>query len=156
RLLPDGVTLDTVAFQSAHPFLHSPTLSIDSGLIGATARIGRTTLANDTRADPRFLPPAGWQVCSELCVPIVTRHGLWGVLNLDCERVNAYSPMLVQLAEIVAQQLAIAVENTALVDQARDQAHLLERHARELKQILTLNSQLRASMDLAALLQHLA
>jgi signal transduction histidine kinase len=156
RLLSDGVTLDTVAFQSVHPFLHSPILSIDSGLIGATARSGRTTVANDTLADPRFLPPSGWIVRSELGVPIVTRHGLWGVLNLDSERVNAYSPMLVQVAEIVAQQLAIAVENTALVDQARDQAYLLERHARELKQILTLNGQLRASMDMDSLLQHLA
>jgi signal transduction histidine kinase len=156
RLLPDGVTLDTVAFQSVHPFLHSPILSIGSGLIGATACSGHTTLANDALADPRFLPPEGWTVRSELGVPIVTRHGLWGVLNLDSEQSNAYSPMLVQLAEIVAQQLAIAVENTALVDQARDQAHLLERHARELKQILTLNSQLRASMDMDTLLQHLA
>jgi signal transduction histidine kinase len=156
RLLPDRISLDTVAFQSVHPFLISRVISIHTGLIGATAQSGCTILANDAQADPRFVPPEGWMVRSELSVPIITRHGLWGVLNLDSDRVDAYPPMLVQLAEIMAQQLAIAVENTALVDQARDQAHLLERHARELKQILTLNSQLRASMDMDSLLQHLA
>jgi signal transduction histidine kinase len=156
QLLPGGDTLLIMAFESGHPYHGLPTLPINTGLIGATARLGQTILANDTLADPRFIPPVGWPVRSELCVPIITRHGLWGVLNLDSERAGAYSPVLLQIVEIVAQQLAIAVENTELIGQARDQAHLLERHARELKQILTLNSQLRASMDMDALLQHLA
>jgi signal transduction histidine kinase len=156
QLLPGGDTLLCLAFASEYLYEGQPTIPIDTGLIGATARSGYTILANDTLADPRFIPPSGWLVRSELCVPIVTRHGLWGVLNLDSERLGAYSPKQLQIAEIVAQQLAIAVENTALVGQARDQAHLLERHTRELRQILTLNSQLRASMDMDVLLQHLA
>jgi signal transduction histidine kinase len=156
QLLPGGDTLLCLAFESKYANHGSLTLPINTGLIGATARSEHTILANDTLADPRFIPPDGWTVRSELCVPIVTRHGLWGVLNLDSERPDAFSPLLLQIAEIVAQQLAIAVENTALVDQARDQAHLLERHTLELKQILTLNSQLRASMDMDTLLQHLA
>ncbi|HET9224833.1 MAG TPA: GAF domain-containing protein, partial [Roseiflexaceae bacterium] len=156
QLLPGGDKLICLAFESQYPYRGLPTLPIDTGLIGATARSQQTVLANDTLADPRFIQPDGWMIRSELCVPIVTRHGLWGVLNLDSDRVGAYSPVLLQIVEIVAQQLAIAVDNTALISQAQEQAHLLERHARELKQILTLNSQLRASMDMDVLLQHLA
>ncbi|HEX5691814.1 MAG TPA: ATP-binding protein, partial [Roseiflexaceae bacterium] len=56
----------------------------------------------------------------------------------------------------VAQQLAVAVDNTALISQAHDQTLLLERRARELAQILTLNTRLRVSTELAPLLQDLA
>jgi signal transduction histidine kinase/putative methionine-R-sulfoxide reductase with GAF domain len=156
QITADGVMLNNVAFQSAYPLDTISVIPLDTGLIGATARSGRTILAPDTRIDSRFVPPYGGPVGSELCVPIVTRHGLWGVLMLDSEQVDAYPPKLVQVAEIVAQQLAIAVENTTLVDQAHDQAHLLKRHAHELSQILTLNSQLRVSIDMDALLQYLA
>ncbi len=156
QLLADDSLLYCRAFQSALPYGGSPAIPLDTGLIGAAARSGQTVLATDVRADPRFVPADGWIVRSELCVPIITRHGLWGVLNLDSDQVDAYPPWLVQMAEIIAQQLAIAVENTALVDQEREQAQLLERHARDLTQILTLNSQLRVSMDMDALLQHLA
>jgi signal transduction histidine kinase len=156
QLLPMGGSLCTRAFQSTRPYQGSAILPIDTGLIGAAARSLQTIVAQDVRADPRFAPADGWEMHAEVCVPIVTRQGLWGVLDLGSERLNAYPPLLVQVAEIVAQQLAIAVENTTLIDQARDQAQLLERRARELTQILTLNSQLHVGMDLGHLLQHLA
>jgi signal transduction histidine kinase len=156
RLIPDRLALQCLCYQSAHGYHGWPEVPIDTGLIGAAARARQTILVQDTQADARFVAPQGWNTRSELAVPIITRQGLWGVLNLDSERTGAYPPKLVQVVEIIAQQLAIAVENTALVDQARDQAQLLERHARDLTQILTLNSQLRVSMDMTALLQHLA
>ncbi len=68
----------------------------------------------------------------------------------------AFPQRVVHIAEIVAQQLAIAVENTALIDQAHEQTLLLERRAHELAQVLDLNSHLRVSMDLNTLLQHQA
>ena len=89
-------------------------------------------------------------------MPIVTHQGFWGILNLESEHTNAFPKQVVQITEIVAQQLAIAVENTALIDQARVQTLLLERRAHELAQVLDLNSHLRISMDSNMLLQHQA
>ena len=156
ELMPDGDALDTRVVECSRPLMNPPLLPITMGLIGTAARTGKTVVAQDVQADPRHVPAKGWDTQSELCVPIVTRHGLWGILNLESNHKNAFPPKLVQVAEIVAQQLALAVENTALVDQARDQALLLERRARELTQILTLNSQLRVGIDMDLLLQHLA
>src|SRR5262249_32362296 len=110
----------------------------------------------DSGRDVRFVQYGDWETNSELCVPIITRHGIWGVLDQQTQRPGAYAPRLVQVAEIVAQQLAIAVENTALIGQARDQAQLLEQQTRELTQVLALNSQLRVGMAQDELLQHLA
>jgi signal transduction histidine kinase len=156
QFTPDHPALYCRFYQSTQAYHGSPELSLDTGLIGAAARARQTVLAQDTLADPRFVAPAGWNIHAELAVPIITRHGLWGVLNLDSERAGVYPPRVVRVVEIVVQQLVIAIEKTTLADQARDQAQLLERHARDLTQILTLNNQLRVSMDMATLLQHLA
>jgi signal transduction histidine kinase/ActR/RegA family two-component response regulator len=156
QLLSDGVTLYSRAVQCTRPYTGSRMLSIHHGLVGAATRAQQTVVANDVSADPRHVRAAGWETRAELCVPIITRQGLWGVLNLESEHIDAFPKQIVQIAEIVAQQLAIAVENTALIDQAREQTLLLERRAHELAQVLDLNSHLRVSMDLDTLLQHQA
>lgn len=156
QLLPDGVTLYGRSVHSIRPYLGSPTLSIHKGLIGAAARTRQTVVANNVTTDPRHIPVEGWATRAELCVPIITHDGLWGILNLESEHANAFPQQVVHIAEIVAKQLAIAVENNALIDQANQQTLLLERRARELAQVLELNSHLRISMDLHTLLQHQA
>ncbi len=156
QLLPDGATLYGRSVQSTRPYPGTPTLSIHKGLIGAAARERQTVVANQVAADPRHIPVEGWDTRAELCVPIITHNGLWGILNLESERANAFPQQVVHMAEIVAKQLAIAVENNALIDQAHEQTVLLERRARELAQVLELNSHLRVSMDLNTLLQHQA
>ncbi len=156
QLLPDGATLYGRSVQSARPYPGTPTLPIQKGLMGAAASARQTVVANKVSTDPRYIPVEGWDTRSELCVPIITHHGLWGILNLESERANAFPQRIVHIAEIVAKQLAIAVENTSLIDQAHEQTLLLERRAHELAQVLDLNSHLRASMDLNTLLQHQA
>ncbi|MEO7912724.1 MAG: ATP-binding protein [Roseiflexaceae bacterium] len=156
QLLPDGATLYGRSVQSSRPYSGTPTLSIHKGLIGAAARARQTVIANQVAADPRHIPVEGWHTRAELCVPIITHHGLWGILNLESEHANAFPRQVVHIAEIVAKQLAIAVENNTLIDQANEQTLLLERRARELAQVLELNSHLRISMDLHTLLQHQA
>jgi signal transduction histidine kinase/putative methionine-R-sulfoxide reductase with GAF domain/ActR/RegA family two-component response regulator len=156
QLLPDSATLYARSFLSSQPYGGSLMLSIHKGLVGAAASARQTVVANDVSTDQRHVPAEGWDTRSELCVPIITHHGLWGILNLESERANAFPQRVVKIAEIVAQQLAIAVENTALIDQAHEQTLLLERRARELAQVLDLNNHLRVSMDLNTLLQHQA
>jgi signal transduction histidine kinase/CheY-like chemotaxis protein len=156
QLLPDSATLYGRSVQSTRPYPGTPTLSIHQGLMGAAARAQQTVVANQVAADPRHIPVEGWDTRAELCVPIITHHGLWGILNLESEHANAFPQQVIHMAEIVAKQLAIAVENNALIDQAHEQTVLLERRARELAQVLELNSHLRVSMDLHTLLQHQA
>jgi signal transduction histidine kinase len=156
QLLPDGTTLYGRSVHSTRPYLGTPMLSIHRGLIGAAAQARQTVVANRVASDPRHIPVEGWDTRAELCVPIITHQGLWGILNLESECANAFPQRVIHIAEIVAKQLAIAVENNALINQAQEQTLLLERRARELAQVLELNSHLRISMDLHTLLQHQA
>ncbi len=145
----------TLLCPKAHPGAFQAQ-SIETGLIGAAARAQQTITSQDTLNDPRFRLVEWWDTRSELCVPIITRQGVWGILNLESEWTNAFPAHIVGVVEIVAKQLAIAVENADLIDQSRAQAGLLERRARELTQVLTLNNQMRISMNLDTLLEQLA
>src|SRR5215207_8505507 len=83
QLLPDGATLYGRSFLSTQPYSGSPMLPIHKGLIGAAASARQTVVANNVSADPRHLPVEGWDTRAELCVPIITHQGLWGILNLE-------------------------------------------------------------------------
>jgi two-component system NtrC family sensor kinase len=134
QLLPDDASLDCLFLRSAQAYHGSRELPIDSGLIGAATRAQQTVLAQDTLAELHAAAPMGWKVRSELAVPIITHHGLWGVLNLASERASAYPPRVVQTIEIVAQQLATAVEHTRLFTQAQETlAALHESHSRQVQ-----------------------
>jgi signal transduction histidine kinase len=157
QLLPDQRELHPRTLLCPNPHIGAfQAQSIDIGLIGAAARTQQTIVSQDTLNDPRFRLVEWWDTRSELCVPIITRQGVWGILNLESERTYAFPAHIVGVVEIVAKQLAIAVENADLIDQSRAQARLLERRARELTQVLTLNNQIRISMDLDTLLEQLA
>ena len=156
QIAPDGRMIVTRAMRAVAPPRGDMFITIDAGVIGAAARSGRTVLANDTSADPRHVPMPGWETRAELSVPVITSRGMWGVIDMQSARRGAFTPRRVRLVEIVARQFAIAVENASLIDQARDQALLLARRARELTQVLALNSRLRVGSDLTELLTQIA
>ncbi|HAM59679.1 MAG TPA: hypothetical protein DCQ64_31425, partial [Candidatus Rokubacteria bacterium] len=57
---------------------------------------------------------------SWLCVPLIRRDEVIGVLNLDnCEREGGFAPWQADLAMAVAGQLALAIENAELAEQTR-------------------------------------
>jgi len=69
----------------------------------------------DVRLDPRivdsvYLP----NMRSELGVPLKTSAGIIGVLNIESDQVDAFSPEVVSLVETLASQIAISIENARL------------------------------------------
>ena len=67
-------------------------------------------------------------------VPLMTKEWVIGVLTLDYDRPNYYTPQHARLALAIANQAAIAIENARLYEQAQQLAVLEERQrlAREL------------------------
>jgi PAS domain S-box-containing protein len=67
-------------------------------------------------------------------VPLMTKEWVIGVLTLDYEKPNYYTPQHARLALAIANQAAIAIENARLYEQAQQLAVLEERQrlAREL------------------------
>ena len=88
-------------------------LSIHTGIMGAAARAKRPILVNDVARDPRHYPtPGAVGIRAELALPILLGDRQLGVLNVESG--DAFTDEDAELLRIVADQLAIAVENARL------------------------------------------
>lgn len=84
-------------------------------LTGRAAAGGETLLVPDVCLDPRFMPSEYMpHTRSELVVPLKTQSAIIGVLNIESDKVDAFSPEMVALVETLASQVAIAIENAKL------------------------------------------
>ncbi|GAB4461413.1 MAG: hypothetical protein Kow0070_18960 [Anaerolineales bacterium] len=94
------------------------TLSLDDaqGIIPWVAREGKTILAGDVKKDPRYrsspFPPANTR--SELCVPLLYDNEVVGVLDIQSDRVNAFTEDDRLIFETVADNIATAIHNADL------------------------------------------
>jgi signal transduction histidine kinase len=113
-------------------------IPITTGLMGEAARTRCTVLVNDVTADPRYLPtPGGEPARAELAVPILLGDRVLGVVNV--ERDEPFSEEDAGIVGIIADQLAVAIENARLYASAQQVAVLEERQrlARELHDAVT-------------------
>ncbi len=113
-------------------------IPVTTGLMGEAARTRRTVLVNDVTADPRYLPtPGGVQARAELAVPIVLGERVLGVVNV--ERDEPFCDEDAAIVGIIADQLAVAIDNARLYASAQQVAVLEERQrlARELHDAVT-------------------
>jgi len=102
----------TVGF-TADPDSDDEMLRSGKGIIGHTIRTGETVLAADVSLDPRYINgrPA---TRSELAVPIVSNAQVIGALNLESDRLDAFSAEDAELLEFFATAAALAIEKAML------------------------------------------
>jgi signal transduction histidine kinase len=110
------------------------------GVMGWVAAHGEPLLVTDTAPGQAQITPdavtpiAGDHTRSELALPIQLKGETIGVLNVESERLNAFGEEDVAILQSLASQLAVALDNARLYEQARRLAALEERQklAREL------------------------
>ncbi len=94
------------------------TISLDDekGIIAWAARNGQTALANDVSQDARFvhspLPPKNTR--SELCVPLIFNERVIGLLDIQSDKLNAFTEDDRVMFEAVADTVAAAIRNADL------------------------------------------
>jgi signal transduction histidine kinase len=121
-------------------------LRVGEGITGWVARHGKPARVNDVGQDPRYVP-ARRAVKSELAVPLEVNGEVRGVLNMDSDRLDAFSPDDQELLEELALQAAKVIQNTWLYEQLRLKVHLFESLAsvsRTINSTLNLDEALRA------------
>ncbi len=99
--------------------------SIEDGIVGYVVRTGRSYLSNNVYHDPYYLKLEGLPRGSELTVPIQRAGKTMGVLNIESKTLGAFSPADVTTMEILAGQLATALENARLYTQTRQRLNEL-------------------------------
>ena len=119
------------------------------GLIGWAAHTGEVQLANDTSKDPHFICIGDYCPGSELCIPIRIGERLLGVLDIEAEERGAFDDEDVAAMRILADQLAVGLENIRLF-----QATM--RSAEEMRLLYELGVACSAALELEELLSVLA
>lgn len=81
-----------------------------NGLGVAVVRSGEALNIPDVTLDPRYLVgQIGWSGRSALCVPLMIDQRVIGVLNVESQAVNAFTPADQQLLQTLADQAAVAL-----------------------------------------------
>ena len=120
-------------------------LRVGEGITGWVARHGRPARVGDVAQDPRYVA-ARRGVKSELAVPLEVNGETRGVINVDSDRLDAFSAEDQDLLEQLALQAAKVIHNTWLYEQLRLKVHLFESLAsvsRTINSTLNLDEALR-------------
>ena len=90
---------------------------LERGAAGWAIEHLQVLLISDTSQDPRWLKTAGKDIHSSLIAPLVGREGVLGVLVLDHDEPNRFTPEHVTLLSALAAQAAVALDNARLFEQ---------------------------------------
>jgi sigma-B regulation protein RsbU (phosphoserine phosphatase) len=129
-------------------------MPLHQGITGAAAAERRTIRVVDVRLDPRYVSCGEEvEVRSELVVPLLLRDRLVGVLDLESTKPHAFSAEHERLLNILGSYIAVALENSRLFEDAREnQTRLLDdlETAREIqRQLLPSGAKEIPGLDLA-------
>jgi signal transduction histidine kinase len=100
-------------------------LRVGEGITGTVARSGRSIRIGDVSRERRYVR-LGESIRSELAVPLRVADEVRGVINVDSDRVDAFTADDERLLEDLAAIAAPAIRNTWLYESARQRASLLE------------------------------
>ena len=127
---PDSANLvlkaGTGGYKGAAPIGLS--LKLTEGMSGWVARTGKPLLINDVTKEPRYLLVEELaDTLSELVVPIKIGDKTVGVLDIESTELDAFDETDMSTAQTLADQVAIAIENIRLYEQAQELAAMEER-----------------------------
>jgi len=134
-LLVDGREFGQTAFagELVPDARHGRRWPITTGIVGRAIRTGQTQLVADVRGDPDYFGVNAATV-AELVVPIRWRGGIVGVLNLEADSAQVFTPEHQMVFHTFADQVAGAIHMASINqeleeanDRLREANHRLER-----------------------------
>jgi GAF domain-containing protein/CheY-like chemotaxis protein len=147
-LQPDGKSLRLVVSHNLPRNYTGACLQLGEGLSGRVAESGETLAVEDYRSwsgRAAIFEDAAFR--RVLGVPLKRGGQVIGVINVtDPERVGAFDPEDVRLITLLADQAAIAIENSRLLEH-------MERSAREMNALYQTSLELDSRVGLPALLE---
>lgn len=104
----------------------------EQGVVGHVALTGHTRVAFDVGDDAVwFSNPDLPRTRSELALPLISRERVIGVLDIQSEQPRAFSEADIQVLRILADGLAVSIENTRLLQSTRSALERLSRYQEE-------------------------
>ncbi|HEX9120447.1 MAG TPA: GAF domain-containing protein [Terriglobales bacterium] len=101
-------------------------IPIGQGLVGYAARHKEPVLVSDVGKDPRYIN-TNPETRSELCVPLIYKDKVIGVLDIEHTRRGYFTDDHVRTMTTLAAQVAIAIENARLYEHVARQERRLQK-----------------------------
>jgi PAS domain S-box-containing protein len=117
----ESLTLEAIAGGYVGILPQGFQIATGKGMTGHAARTGETQISGDVSQDPHYIRIAEEETQSELAVPIKSGQKVIGVLDLQSTEIDAFDAIDVLLMETLADQIAVAIENAWLYDQAQQE-----------------------------------
>jgi diguanylate cyclase (GGDEF)-like protein/PAS domain S-box-containing protein len=117
------ILLKAATMEAAQPLIGQLRLPLGSGSIsGWVAGTGEPLLVPDVSQEPLYyLADHATETQSEMAVPIKLKGRTLGVLNVEQDKLNVFSEADLFTMQTVASQLAVAIENAKLFNQAQQE-----------------------------------
>ncbi len=112
------------------------------GIVGQVALTRQPMLVNDVSNSEHYIS-VNPDVRSELCVPLIARNKLIGVMDIESEQIGYFRPEHLRLLTLTASRIAQSIENARLYARVSRQAQtltVLNEIATELISILDLDA----------------
>ncbi|MBF0485797.1 MAG: GAF domain-containing protein [Candidatus Omnitrophica bacterium] len=127
---PKGVELSIKATQSlSDDYKKKPNVKVDSSLIGEAVKFKRPVVVEDVRKEKRYAYrdlAAKEGLTSMLAIPMIVKDKAVGVINIYTREPHIFSEGEVDILQMVANQAAVAVENTRWMEEALKAKEALE------------------------------
>jgi PAS domain S-box-containing protein len=124
RLLPLAVSpkmQNLRAYERGRDLLIENTSLLGEGIIGWVAQNGQPVRTGNVKEDPRYQHFTDG-IQSELCIPLIARGKVIGVLNIESSRPDAYKEEDESLLTALGNSAAISLENARLYQDAVEAA----------------------------------
>ncbi|TAM81810.1 MAG: GAF domain-containing protein [Acidobacteria bacterium] len=115
------------------------------GIVGRAVLERKSILVNDVKTEPSYIEAVPG-IRSELAVPLILSNRVIGVVDLEADAPDFFTDQHVNLLELLAGRMAMAIENARLYRRSLRQARtlqLLNEISRELSSVLVLSELLR-------------
>jgi HD-GYP domain-containing protein (c-di-GMP phosphodiesterase class II) len=132
-----------------------------SGIIGRVAASGKYLMVDDVSRSPYYQYWSGLpNTRSELALPIQLAGQVLGVLDLQSDQLHGFDAADLEALQVLASQLAVALDNSRLYQEARSRAAEMEqllnistRRLQQMEALRTVDMAITASLDLDTILQ---
>ena len=103
---------------------------VSQGITGWVAQNDQSVRLGDVRSDPRY-KALRKDIRSEMCVPLHADGHVTGVINVETAKPDAYTESDQRVLETIASQIALAIQQSYLLERIERHSHDLEQRIRE-------------------------
>ncbi|HUN23581.1 MAG TPA: GAF domain-containing protein [Anaerolineales bacterium] len=140
----EWLVLHAAARKGGSVYRHRPPLKVGLGVIGKVAESGKQAWVLDVRYNAQYLRPDLAKqegLVSLLAVPLTVRGNVIGVFNCYTSEFHAFNQQEVALLTTLANQTALAIENSRLVANAamvREMHHRIKNNLQNIVMLMQL------------------